>query len=87
MKGDVESFGTTDGCVSRVHLMHDDRGSVNHSATCKRRAQELLEKDEVGRVNLELKMLRKRARALTVMVTLLRKYTRGQVVKSVIVTN
>ena len=51
----VERLGATDGFVACTDLILGDRASVTHSATCTQRMQEWLEKDEVGRVRLEMK--------------------------------
>ena len=57
LRGDVERLGAADGCVARTYLIFGNRASVTHSATCTRRMQDLLDKEEVGRVRLELRRL------------------------------
>ena len=54
LRGDVERLGATDACVACANLILGNRASVTHSAMRTRRMQELLEKDEVGGVRLEM---------------------------------
>ena len=56
--GDVERLGATDGCVACTKRILCNRATVTHSATCTRRMQELMEKEDVGRVRFEMRSLR-----------------------------